>query len=84
MGLTVTNARPSIAPTFGAEPMLGTNPSPLRRLGYGVPFCFDGATSICQRGKVEVAARAGKPVPAGWVISDTGEDMTDAPQSWWT
>ena len=26
MGFTVTNARPAIAPTFGTEPMLGTNP----------------------------------------------------------
>lgn len=26
IGLTVTNARPSIAPTLGTEPMLGTNP----------------------------------------------------------
>ncbi len=81
MGLTVTNARPSIAPTFGAEPMLGTNPIAFAAPSdMAYPFCFDGATSICQRGKVEVAARAGKPVPAGWVISDTGEDMTDAPQ----
>ncbi|NIV28644.1 MAG: Ldh family oxidoreductase, partial [Anaerolineae bacterium] len=26
IGLSVTNARPSQVPTFGAEPMLGTNP----------------------------------------------------------
>jgi len=26
IGLTVTNARPSVVPTFGSEPMLGTNP----------------------------------------------------------
>ena len=26
IGLAVTNARPSIPPTFGVEPMLGTNP----------------------------------------------------------
>lgn len=81
MGLTVTNARPSIAPTFGGEPMLGTNPIAFAAPSdMAYPFCFDGATSICQRGKVEVAARAGKPVPAGWVISAVGEDMTDAPQ----
>lgn len=28
IGMTGTNARPSIAPTFGVENMLGTNPSP--------------------------------------------------------
>jgi L-2-hydroxycarboxylate dehydrogenase (NAD+) len=79
MGFTVTNARPSIAPTFGVEPMLGTNPIAFAApsdLPY--PFCFDAATSICQRGKVEVAARAEKPVPAGWVTDAQGESMTDA------
>ena len=29
IGFSVTNARPAIAPTFGVQPMLGTNPSPL-------------------------------------------------------
>jgi L-2-hydroxycarboxylate dehydrogenase (NAD+) len=79
IGFTVTNARPSIAPTFGVEPMLGTNPIAFAApsdLPY--PFCFDGATSICQRGKVEVAARAEKPVPEGWVIDAEGQPMTDA------
>ncbi len=62
MGLTVTNARPAIAPTFSTEPMLGTNP-----IAFAAPsdtehpFCFDAATSITQRGKIEVAARAEKP-----------------------
>jgi L-2-hydroxycarboxylate dehydrogenase (NAD+) len=78
IGFTVTNARPAIAPTFSTEPMLGTNPIAFAApsdLPY--PFCFDGATSITQRGKVEVAARAEKPVPAGWVIDDQGKPMTD-------
>lgn len=80
LGLAVTNARPSIAPTFGTEPMLGTNP-----IAFAVPsdmpypFCLDMATSICQRGKIEVADRAEKPVPQGWVIDERGEPMTDAP-----
>ncbi|MFZ5917347.1 MAG: Ldh family oxidoreductase [Chloroflexota bacterium] len=78
MGLTVTNARPAIAPTHGTEPMLGTNP-----IAFAAPsdldfcFCFDGATSISQRGKIEVAARAEKPVPEGWVIDAAGQAITD-------
>ena len=78
MGFTVTNARPSIAPTFSTEPMLGTNP-----IAFAAPsdepysFCFDGATSIAQRGKIEVADRAEKPVPAGWVTDAEGNLMTD-------
>jgi len=78
MGFTVTNARPAIAPTFGTEPMLGTNPIAFAApsdLPY--PFCFDAATSITQRGKIEVAARAEKPVPEGWVIDAQGGPTTD-------
>lgn len=78
IGLAFTNARPSVAPTFGVEPMLGTNP-----IAFGAPtdeefpFCFDGATSITQRGKIEVLARAEKPTPAGWVIDRQGNLATD-------
>jgi LDH2 family malate/lactate/ureidoglycolate dehydrogenase len=78
IGFSFTNARPSIAPTFSTEPMLGTNPIAFAAptdLGY--PFCYDGATSIAQRGKIEVANRAEKEVPEGWVIDSEGEPMTD-------
>jgi L-2-hydroxycarboxylate dehydrogenase (NAD+) len=79
MGLTVTNARPAIAPTHSTEPMLGTNPIAFAAPSdMGFPFCFDGATSITQRGKIEVAARGEKPVPEGWVIDAMGEPLTDA------
>jgi len=82
MGFTVTNARPAIAPTFSTEPMLGTNP-----IAFAAPadmdysFCFDGATSITQRGKIEVAARAEKLVPEGWVIDADGKPLTDPVQA---
>lgn len=80
IGLTVTNARPSITPTFGTEPMLGTNPIAFAAPSdMPYPFCLDMATSICQRGKIEVADRAEKPVPEGWVIDAEGEPMTDPP-----
>lgn len=78
MGLSVTNARPSVAPTLGTEPMLGTNP-----IAFGAPtdqecpFLFDGATSITQRGKIEVLDRAEKPTPEGWIIDDEGNPATD-------
>ena len=78
IGLTMTNARPSIAPTFGSEPMMGTNPIAFAAptdLPY--PFCLDMATSICQRGKIEVAERAEKVVPEGWVIDPEGNPLTD-------
>jgi LDH2 family malate/lactate/ureidoglycolate dehydrogenase len=81
MGFAVTNARPSIAPTFSTEPMLGTNPIAFAAPSdMDFPFCFDGATSISQRGKVEVAARAEKPIPEGWVIDAEGNPVTDPDQ----
>ena len=74
IGITGTNARPSIAPTFGVENMLGTNP-----LTFGIPtdeefpFVIDCATSVTQRGKIEAYARAGKELPPGWVIGRDGK-----------
>ncbi|MBN1496937.1 MAG: Ldh family oxidoreductase [Spirochaetes bacterium] len=79
IGITGTNARPSIAPTFGVENMLGTNP-----LVFGIPtdeefpFVIDCATSITQRGKIEVYARQGKEMPEGWVVDADGKSTTDA------
>ncbi|HOO23041.1 MAG TPA: Ldh family oxidoreductase [Clostridia bacterium] len=79
IGITGTNARPSIAPTFGVENMLGTNPL---TIGFPTdeefPFVLDCATSISQRGKIEYYARIGKDTPAGWVIGNDGEPKTDS------
>ena len=79
IGLTGTNARPSIAPTFGVENMMGTNPLTFALpTDEDFPFCIDCATSIVQRGKIEYYARQGKDTPAGMVVSDQGEPMTDS------
>ena len=81
MGLALTNARPVIPPTFGAEPMLGTNPIAFAAPSdAGFPFCFDAATSVVSRGKIEVHDRAEKPTPEGWVIDDLGQPLTDPRQ----
>lgn len=78
IGLTVTNARPSIPPTFGVEPMLGTNPLTVGApTDEDFPFLLDCATSIIQRGKVEVYSRINKPLPENTVINDIGENITD-------
>src|SRR5665647_1285817 len=79
IGITGTNARPSIAPTFGVENMLGTNP-----LVFGMPtdeefpFIIDCATSITQRGKIELYERENKELPPGWVIDRNGNTQTNA------
>ena len=64
VGLSVTNAHPSTAPTFGVRPMLGTNPIAVAAPSdEAFPYLYDAATSIVPRGKIEIAARAGKPIP---------------------
>lgn len=79
IGITGTNARPSIAPTFGVENMLGTNP-----LTFGFPtdeefpFLLDCATSVTQRGKIEYYARRGMKTPEGVVVANDGEALTDS------
>lgn len=79
IGLTGTNARPSIAPTFGVENMMGTNPLTFALpTDEDFPFCIDCATSIVQRGKIEYYARQGKPTPAGMVVGRDGSTMTDS------
>ena len=79
VGITGTNARPSIAPTFGVENMLGTNPLTFSLpTDEEFPFCIDCATSIVQRGKIEYYAREGKKTPAGMVVREDGEAMTDS------
>ena len=79
IGLAVTNARPSIPPTFGVEPMLGTNPLTIGApTDEDFPFLLDAATSIIQRGKVEVYDRTNKPLPKNTVINEKGEFITDA------
>lgn len=77
IGITGTNARPSIAPTFGVENMLGTNPLTVALpTDEEFPFVLDCATSITQRGKIEYFARCGKDTPAGMVIGEDGSAMT--------
>lgn len=79
IGVTGTNARPSIAPTFGVENMMGTNPMTFSfPTDEEFPFCLDCATSIVQRGKIEYYARNGKPTPAGMVVAEDGSAMTDS------
>ena len=76
IGMTGTNARPSVAPTFGVEGMFGTNPFTI-----GIPsdekfdFIFDCATSITQNGKVEYYERIGEDVHPGTIIDEDGKPV---------
>ena len=79
IGISGTNARPSVAPTFGVEPMMGTNPLTFTMpTDEAFPFNFDCATSTIQNGKIEYYEREGKPTPAGLVVTREGGTMTDS------
>jgi len=81
IGISTTNARPSVAPTFGVEPMMGTNPLTFTMpTDEEFPFNFDCATSTIQNGKIEFYERSGKPTPAGLVVTQEGDTMTDSGQ----
>jgi len=78
IGMSFTNARPAVAPTFSNQPTLGTNP-----IAFGAPtdeifpFLFDAATSITQRGKIEVLNRQEKAAYEGWVIGVDGKPLSN-------
>ncbi|NLA25614.1 MAG: Ldh family oxidoreductase [Bacteroidales bacterium] len=78
IGITGTNARPSIAPSFGVDNMLGTNPLTfVMPTDEDFPFFLDCATSVSQRGKIEYYEKIGKEMPQGWVIDRNGESKTN-------
>lgn len=78
IGISLTNARFSVAPTFGVGPVLGTNPiSVAVPTGGPFPFVLDMATSIIQRGKLEVLERENEEMLSGWAIDENGKTLTN-------
>lgn len=78
IGIAMTNASPLVAPTNSKERMLGTNPMCyVFPAGKQQPVVVDLATSTAANGKLEIAQRAGKPVPKGWIIDKDGNDTTN-------
>lgn len=79
IGISGTNARPSVAPTFGVDNMMGTNPLTFTMpTDEDFPFNLDCATSTIQNGKIEFYERQGKPTPSGLVVDREGNSMTDS------
>src|SRR6266567_3940562 len=68
----------TMVPTFGAEPVLGTNPlafaAPAKR---NAPFQLDMATTTVAAGKVKVYKLNHKPLPPGWVVDADGKTVTN-------
>jgi L-2-hydroxycarboxylate dehydrogenase (NAD+) len=78
IGWAMTNSTKLVAPLWGAERMLGTNPIAIGFPGYKEPpIVIDMATSAVAYGKIEIALRKKEPVPKGWIVDKDGRDTTD-------
>jgi LDH2 family malate/lactate/ureidoglycolate dehydrogenase len=78
IGFALTNASPLVTPALGAERMLGTNPISIAvPAGKEPPFVLDMATSAASNGKLEIAERAEKEIPEGWLLKKDGTASTD-------
>ena len=78
IGWAMTNTTPLVAPLWGSERMLGTNPIAIAFPGLEEPaIVIDMATTAAAYGKIEIARRAGKRIPTGWAIDRDGATTTD-------
>ncbi len=77
IGWAMCNSTKLVAPLWGAERMLGTNPVAFAfPAGEEPPVVVDFATSATAYGKIEIARRKGEPIPPGWAIDRDGHPAT--------
>ncbi|HUS87663.1 MAG TPA: Ldh family oxidoreductase [Bacteroidales bacterium] len=78
IGICLTNANPSVAPTFSVERMLGTNPISMAvPTKNQPPYVADFATTPIARGKISVAEKKGEKLPLGFVQDKYGHPSDD-------
>jgi LDH2 family malate/lactate/ureidoglycolate dehydrogenase len=79
IGISMSNSGGRVAPTFGTDSLLGTNPMAVAIPGAAgaTDFHLDMATSAVAVGKVETALREGRAVPQGWVGSSGTPRLDD-------
>ena len=78
IGVCMTSCPPSVLPTFGAEPRLGTNPIAIAVPCLNEPpFVFDAATSSVAVNKIRIAGRLGAEIPGGWLAAEDGSPIME-------
>ncbi|HWA80045.1 MAG TPA: Ldh family oxidoreductase [Acetobacteraceae bacterium] len=79
IGIATTSAMMiRVAPTFGAEAKLGTDPFSFAAPGEeGKPFLLDMATTTVAFGKVRNRHNETLPCPPGWILDSAGRPSTD-------
>lgn len=79
IGIAMTNASATVAPTFSKEKLLGTNPIAVAiPAGMEQPFVADFATTTAANGKLEMLQRKNENAPNGWVQTKDGMPSTNA------
>ncbi|TMI71055.1 MAG: Ldh family oxidoreductase [Bacteroidetes bacterium] len=79
IGIVMTNASSTVAPTFSVDRMLGTNPiCVVVPAGEEPAFVADLATTTAANGKLENLQRKNQPAPLGWVQDMNGNSSTDS------
>lgn len=81
IGWAMTNATSWVAPLWGAERRLGTNPLAVAFPAHRhPPVVIDMATSVVAYGKIEIARRNHESIPPDWAVDETGRPTTDPEQ----
>jgi LDH2 family malate/lactate/ureidoglycolate dehydrogenase len=79
LGISLTTGGNGVVPPGGAQRVYGLNAISFAAPGRPPepPFCLDMAASVVAAGKLEIARRRGKEIPAGWAIDGDGEPALD-------
>ncbi|MBN8944052.1 MAG: Ldh family oxidoreductase [Rhizobiales bacterium] len=78
VGIALSNTKPMMPAPGGAEALVGNNPVAIAVPTADAPaIVMDMATSEGALGKIRMAARAGRPIPASWAVTADGEPTTD-------
>lgn len=77
LGIAGTNAPPNLAPWGSSQKYMGTNPIAFGAPTVDEPIILDMAPSVVAMGKIILAAKLGKPIPEGWVVTKDGKPTTD-------
>lgn len=78
IGLSMTNTKAIMVPTFGKLAMLGSNPIAMAMPAEPYDFFFDSSTTVVTRGKLELYNKLDKPLHEGWALDASGHGSTDA------
>lgn len=78
LGISMTNTRAIVLPTYGKQQILGTNPIAISMPAKPMPFLLDMATSVITRGKIEVYNKNKEKLHSGWAMDSDGKVTDDA------